>query len=69
MRRVPVTSRNLVEIGYNEESRTLEVMFTNGRVYQYFDVPPQVHSELMNAGSIGKYLNDNIKGVYRYARV
>ena len=69
MRRVPVNSRNIAEVGYDEGSRTLEILFTNGRVYQYFDVPTQEHRALMDAGSHGQYLNQHIKGNYRYARV
>lgn len=69
MQRVSVTSSNVSEIGYDEDRRILEVLFLNGSLYQYFDVPPQVHNELMSAGSIGQYLNSNIKGTYRYARV
>ena len=69
MRRVPVTSSNIAAVGYDEASRTLEILFTNGRVYQYFDVPTQAHRALMNAGSYGQYLNQHIKGKYRYARV
>ncbi len=69
MRREPVTSSTIAEIGYDERSRSLEILFRNGRLYQYFDVPPQEHRELMNAGSHGRYLNAHIKGRYRYARV
>lgn len=69
MRRVPVTSSNIAEIGYDESSRTLEIMFKNGRLYQYFDVPIQEHQSLMSASSHGQYLNQHIKGTYRYARV
>ncbi len=69
MHRLPVTSSNISEIGYDEERRILEVLFHSGSVYQYFDVPPQVYQELINAGSVGQYLNANIKGNYRYARV
>lgn len=69
MDRVPVTSSNIAEIGYHPPSRTLEVLFRSGGLYQYFDVPPQEHEALMRAGSHGKYLNESIKGRYRYARV
>ena len=68
MRRVPVTSSNIAEIGYDEASSTLEVLFLNGRLYQYFDVPAQIHQELMKP-SHSKKLNTLIKGKYRYARV
>ncbi len=69
MRRQPVTSTNLSEVGYDDERRVLEVLFSNGHVYQYFDVPMAIYQELMRAGSIGQYLNANIKGAFRYARV
>ncbi|MCE9634395.1 MAG: KTSC domain-containing protein [Planctomycetes bacterium] len=71
MKRVPVTSTNLESVGYDAASRTLEIEFKNGRhVYQYFDVPPQIHSALMAAQPHpGTFLASNIKGRYRYARV
>lgn len=69
MERVAVDSSNISEIGYDEDSQTLEVLFRNDRIYQYFSVPTQVARELMNAASHGQYVNRHIKGVYRYARV
>ena len=69
MNREPVTSSNIASIGYDSASQTLEVEFSNGAVYQYFDVPSAVHEEFMNEGSHGSHLNQNIKGSYRYARV
>ena len=69
MNRETVSSSNIAEIGYDEDRRVLEVLFHSGSVYQYFDVPPQIFGELRQASSIGQYVNSNIKGVYRYARV
>jgi hypothetical protein len=69
MRREAVTSSNIAEIGYDESSRTLEILFRSGGLDQYFDVPPQEHRGLMNASSHGNYLHNHIKGRYRYARV
>jgi hypothetical protein len=69
MQRQPVTSSNIAEIGYDEPRRVLEVLFKTGSIYQYFDVPPQEHKALMQASSQGQYLNANIKGRFRYARV
>ena len=69
MERQPVTSTNVASVGYNPTSQTLEVEFTNGSTYQYFDVPAQVYEALIAAASIGTFLNDQVKGVYRYARV
>lgn len=69
MQRVSVVSSNIDSIGYDAPSQTLEVCFKNGSIYQYFDVPEQVYRGLMSADSPGRYLNQNIKGLYRYARV
>ena len=69
MKRQSISSSNIAAVGYDENSRVLEVEFTSGIVYQYFDVPPQMYAELMLAGSAGQYLNANIKGNFRYARV
>ena len=69
MQRIPVSSNNIAEIGYDAATRTLEILFRNGGLYQYFDVPAQEHQALMNASSQGQYLNAHIKGTFRYARV
>lgn len=69
MKRDPVTSSNIAEVGYDLTSRTLEVLFNTGAVYQYFDVPQQIYNELMQASSKGGFINSNVKGHYRYARI
>ena len=69
MDRLPVTSSNVADIGYDAIAMTLEVGFHNGSVYQYFDVPENVHREFLNSDSKGKFLNSNIKNNFRYARL
>ena len=69
MDRVPVTSSNVTEVGYDASTMTLEVAFKNGTVYQYFDVPESVYQELLRAGSIGTFLNEQIKNSYRCAKL
>ena len=69
MERLPIQSSNLASVGYDAGTGTMELEFHSGRVYQYFDVPPAVYQGLLAAESKGQYFHDNIKGVYRYARV
>ncbi|WP_082971826.1 KTSC domain-containing protein [Rheinheimera sp. SA_1] len=69
MERVSVSSSNIDSVGYDEYSSTLEIAFHNGSVYQYFDVPQQEYIALVNAGSVGGYLANNIKGKYRYSKI
>jgi uncharacterized protein len=69
MNRIPVSSSNISSIGYDSNTQTLEIEFTNGNIYQYFDVPSAIYEELMQAESKGRFLNAQIKGVCRYARL
>jgi hypothetical protein len=69
MNRTPVPSSNICSIGYDPRLVILEVEFTDGDVYQYFDVPEHLHRGLMDASSKGQFLSDYIKYNYRYRKV
>jgi hypothetical protein len=69
MERDPVSSSNLVSIGYDPGSEILEVEFKAGTVYQYLNVPSFMHERLMSADSIGKYFNIEIKNAYPCEKV
>ena len=69
MNRVPVVSSNIRSVGYDESSETLEIEFTSGSIYQYFDVPESEYKRLINAASKGRYFNQNIKESYRYVQI
>jgi hypothetical protein len=67
---VSVRSSNISSIGYDPQKKTLEVRFRDGAVYQYFDVPAYLHSELMNASSHGKFLHRYIiNGNFAYRKL
>ncbi|MBI5729359.1 MAG: KTSC domain-containing protein [Candidatus Magasanikbacteria bacterium] len=69
MYRVPVSSSNICSIGYAPQTSMLEVEFTSGDVYQYFDVPEYLHQQFLHASSHGEFLNDYIRYNYRYQKV
>ena len=69
MKRQSVKSSNINSIGYDEDTQTLEVEFSSGDVYQYFNVPPKEYQALIRASSHGKYLNQNVKDKYRFKRI
>lgn len=69
MERTPVISSNVASVGYDDATQTLEVEFHGGAVYQYFDVPRTVFDGLMAADSKGGFMHQQVRGVYRYARV
>lgn len=64
MERTPVQSSNIKSVGFEpgeDDEGTLEIEFTNGKVYQYKNVPAQVHAELMEAESVGGYFHRSIR--------
>lgn len=61
MNRTPVSSSNLKAIGYDAQTRTLEVEFLNGGLYSYSGVPSSVHAGLMSASSHGSYFDAYVK--------
>jgi KTSC domain len=69
MIRKPVISSNLSSVGYDSETNTLEIEFSNFTIYQFFGVQESIYQELMNAISHGKYLHAHIKGIYRYRKI
>lgn len=64
-----VNSSNLDRVGYDPTSQTMQVIFRNGSIYEYSDVTQAEYYGLLEAGSAGRYLADNIKGVKPYKRV
>jgi hypothetical protein len=57
MERQPVSSSNVLSVGYDPDERTTEVEFKGGSVYRYHDVEPHEHEALVNADSIGSHLH------------
>ena len=69
MQNTPLSSTSIRSLGYDQPSQTLEVEFLNGVIYQYYNVPENVHSEMMKADSKGKFLHLYIKNAYPFSRV
>ncbi|MDP1721796.1 MAG: KTSC domain-containing protein [Candidatus Gottesmanbacteria bacterium] len=56
-------------VGYDPQSATLEVEFTSGDIYRYFDVSERLYDGLLQAASPGQFLDINIiKYGYRYQK-
>ncbi|TLX59082.1 KTSC domain-containing protein [Stutzerimonas nosocomialis] len=68
--RVRVESESLRSVGYDPDSRILEVEFQGDGLYRYEDVPPEVVLELLEAESMGTYFNQVFKARgHRYRRL
>lgn len=57
MRRDPVDSSCLRALGYDEQSRVLEVEFHSGGLYRFEQVPPEAVRALRAADSLGRHFN------------
>ena len=68
MHMVPVSSSNLVAVGYDAATQTLRIQFHSG-TYDYYNVPEHVYHGLLNAPSKGQYHHNHIKHAYPYRRI
>ncbi len=69
MFRTPVTSSALTSVGYDPALCQLEIEFTSGWVYTYFNIPLSLYTGLMNALSKGKFFCRFIRGSGYWERV
>ena len=51
---------------YYTENQTLVLIYTNGGIYEYEDVPLFYWRGLLNAESKGKFINTNIKRLFKF---
>jgi hypothetical protein len=69
MDRNRVSSSNLVSVGYDEPSQTLEVEFASGQIYQYYNVGVALYDQFTQASSKGQFLAQYIRNAYPYSRI
>ena len=56
-------------IHYYPSTSILRIIFVSGTIYDYTNVPEKVYNEMRKAFSKGSYLNQYIKGFYKYKKV
>ncbi len=69
MERVTLNSTSVALVGYDPDAGILEVEFTGGSVYEYYQVPKPIFDGLVSAPSPGHYMATKVKDVYRYRRI
>ena len=69
MERKRVNSSRLRSIGHDEATRTLEVELSNGQVFQYSGVYPEVYRRFMAAPNPTTFFDDKIAEEYSAKRV
>ena len=67
MEMINVDSSNINAIGY--EDGTLRIRFNDGSEYDYYGVPQNVFEDFLKSDSKGKFLHQNIKGQFQYAKL
>lgn len=67
--RVYPESKMIQKIKYLTDRKVLQVMFNNGAIYAYGDVPEKVADSAFNAISIGSFVAKEIKGVYDFIKL
>ena len=68
MQRTPVTSSNIVSIGHDPATNTLEVEFKGGGVYSYAGVDAAKHAALIAADSVGSHFHKHIKNDHSFSK-
>ena len=61
MERIAVESSSVRAVGYDPATFELEIEFRNGRTYRYQRVPIAAYRLLLQAPSIGEFVNKQIK--------
>ena len=69
MERKRVNSSRLRSVGYDKKNQVLEVELSNGQVWQYTQVSPEVHRRFMAAPNPTSYFDDKIAEEYSSQRV
>jgi hypothetical protein len=69
MRRKPVKSSVVLSVGYEPESKTLELEFVDGSLYEYYDVPAAIHRRLMASDSVGRFVNRFVVPGYKSRKI
>ena len=62
-------SSSIAAAEYDRDRRTLRVRFSPGGIYDYLDVPAGVVREFLNAPSLGRFVNWQIKPRFKYKKV
>ena len=69
LERQPVKSRILRSVGYDDNTKILEIEFQNGLVYQFLNVPLKVYTDLIRSSEIGKYFTEKVRSRFQTKQV
>ncbi len=62
MEMFPVASSRITEMGYDSETASVYVRFTDGTAWCYRNVPEEVWNQFVSAPSKGRFINQVLDG-------
>jgi hypothetical protein len=66
---IQVNSMAIKKVTYNYSNNRLRLTFTNGKKYNYFNVPLDRFLSMKYSESIGKFINKHIIRSHKYSYV
>lgn len=70
MRMVPVKSSAITQVGYDEQTSTLRILFRAGFAYEFYVVPRRVFEAFLEAESKGRFFDEELRdGPYSWRRL
>ena len=70
MKRHSIDSAEMVSVGYDKDSKILEIEFPGKRIYQYEDVPEEAYKNLMDSAEMSdRFFAKYIQYEYEYSRI
>lgn len=64
-----ISSSQIESAAYDPKTRTLQVLYKSGGLYNYKDVPPEKYNGLIDSKSPGAYMNENVKDIHDFVKV
>lgn len=64
-----IESSGIQSLGWDLDTKILEVELTSGDVYQYLDAPVDDLAQMTDVEAIGKYFNDVVRNQYRSKKI
>jgi hypothetical protein len=56
-------------VGYDAETKVLEVEFKSGGIYQYAGVQPEMYADLLAAESVGRFVSQVVRAGRRGLKI
>lgn len=64
-----VLSSNIRAIGYDEGEQVLQVLFKNGTLYRYGQVPKDVYEAFLKSPSKGAFFSKVIRNTFEFLKI